>query len=78
MAQVFDKDGIPKYYNVEPLLPEYTNFKKWNTNFGSVILDDHLLQAFSHWTHDITSKHCYYPYNIDIEIYINIDFITVR
>ena len=41
---------------MEPLLPEYAKFKKWNTNYGAVNIDDQLIQAFSHWTHDITGK----------------------
>eukprot|EP00092_Neocalanus_flemingeri_P012286 GFUD01013244.1.p1 GENE.GFUD01013244.1~~GFUD01013244.1.p1 ORF type:complete len:679 (-),score=176.64 GFUD01013244.1:244-2280(-) len=54
VAQVFDESGTPNYYNVEPLLPEYAKFKKWNTNFGAVNIDEQLIQAFSHWTYDIT------------------------
>ena len=56
VAQVHDDDSAPKYYNVEPQLPNYKNFKKWNNNYGGVSDDDFLLQAFSHWTHEITSK----------------------
>ena len=52
--QVHDRDGAPRYYNVEKLLPDYSNFKKWNTNCGAVNIDNHLIQAFSHWTYDVT------------------------
>jgi len=55
VAQVFDDNGAPKYFNVEPLLPEYEDFKKWNTNFGAVLVEEDILQAFSHWTYDITN-----------------------
>ena len=56
VAQVFESDGAPRYYNVEKLLPDYSNFKKWNPNFGAVNDDEQLIQAFSHWTHDITGN----------------------
>ena len=54
VVQVHDRDGAARYYNVEKLLPDYSNFKKWNTNFGAVNIDEQLIQAFSHWTYDIT------------------------
>lgn len=54
VVQVHDRDGAARYYNVEKLLPDYSNFKKWNTNFGAVNIDEQLIQAFSHWTFDIT------------------------
>ena len=56
VVQVFESDGAPRYFNVEKLLPDYSNFKKWNTNFGAVNDDEELIQAFSHWTHDITGN----------------------
>ena len=58
--QVHDRDGAARYYNVEKLLPDYSNFKKWNTNFGAVNIDEQLIQAFSHWTYDITGAYIYY------------------
>merc|ERR1712002_927824 len=29
-------------------------FSKWNSNYGSVNIDNQLVQAFSHWTYDAT------------------------
>ena len=55
--QVHDRDGAARYYNVEKLLPDYSNFKKWNTNFGAVNIENQLIQAFSHWTYDITGMY---------------------
>ena len=52
--QVHDREGAASYYNVEPLLPDYSNFKKWNNNTGAINIDEQLIQAFSHWTHDVT------------------------
>ena len=60
MVQVHDRDGAARYYNVEKLLPDYSNFKKWNTNFGAVNIDEQLIQAFSHWTYDITGAFILY------------------
>ena len=57
VVQVHDRDGAAQYYNVEKLLPDYSNFKKWNTNFGAVNIDEQLIQAFSHWTYDITGTY---------------------
>ena len=57
VVQVHDRDGAARYYNVEKLLPDYSNFKKWNTNFGAVNIDNQLIQAFSHWTYDITGTY---------------------
>ena len=50
-------DGSPKYFNVELLLPEYQHkFKKWNNNAGYVSdkIYSSTLDAFSHWTYDVT------------------------
>ena len=54
--QVHRDDGAPKYYCEEPLLPDYSKFQKWNTNFGGVNIDDELIQAFSHWTYEQTGN----------------------
>ena len=54
VVQVHDREGAASYYNVEPLLPDYSNFKKWNNNTGAVNIDEQLIQAFSHWTYDVT------------------------
>lgn len=56
VVQVHESDGAPRYFNVESLLSDYSKFKKWNTNWGGVNLDEPLLQAFSHWTYDITGE----------------------
>ena len=54
--QAFKTDGAPKYFNVETVLPDYKNFKKWNNNFGFVAdeIFSSTLDAFSHWTYDAT------------------------
>jgi hypothetical protein len=56
VAVITKDDGAPRYYNVEPLLHDYkAKFKKWNNNCGFVIAKNSpTLDAFSHWTHDIT------------------------
>lgn len=57
VVQEFQNDGTPKYYNLETLLPDYENFKKWNTNCGYVNEKDYsaTLDAFCHWTYDFTN-----------------------
>ena len=52
--QVHRDDGAPRYYCVEPLLPDYTKFEKWNNNCGGVSINNELMQAFSHWTYEMT------------------------
>lgn len=55
--QMCKSDGAPKYYNIEVLLPDYKKkFKKWNNNAGYVSdkIFSSTLDAFSHWTYDIT------------------------
>ena len=55
--QIYKRDGAPKYYNVEVLLTDYKeSFKKWNSNAGYVSdkIYSSTLDAFSHWTYDIT------------------------
>ena len=57
VVQQFEDDGNPRYYNLETLLPDYENFKKWNTNCGYVNEADYssTLDAFCHWTYDFTN-----------------------
>ena len=56
VLQAWAKDGAPRYYNVETVLPDYKLFQKWNNNVGYV--DEKIfsstLDAFSHWTYDST------------------------
>ena len=52
--QVFGASGAPKYFNMEFLLPDHNEFKKWNTNIGGVNIEEGFIQAFSHWTYDIS------------------------
>ena len=56
ILQVFTEDGTPKYYTVEPVLPDYKLFKKWNNNVGFVNekISSTTLDAFTHWTYDAT------------------------
>merc|ERR1719187_1672505 len=57
VIQVNTDDGTPKYYNVEVMLKDYkTNYLKWNNNSGYVNIDSFAatLDAFCHWTHDVT------------------------
>lgn len=51
------ENNFPVYYNVETLLPEYKDgFMKWSNNTGRVCQKNYsaILDAFSHWTYDIT------------------------
>ena len=58
VVQHYLENRFPVYYNVETLIPEYKNgFVKWNNNTGRVSRKVYspLLDAFSHWTYDVTN-----------------------
>lgn len=59
VIEMYAEDFSPEYYNIEELLPDYkAQYQKWNDNAGYVNQGNpsELLQAFSHWTYDVTAS----------------------